>query len=70
MSTRQAYRVQHRKPHLYTCQCGKVYSPTRDEARRLRREIAGPDALLEVCRFYECDHGGWHWTRRVPKWSE
>jgi len=69
MSTKQAYRVQHRKPHFFTCQCGKAYSPTRDEARRLRREIAGPGALLEVCRFYECDHGGWHWTRQTG-WDE
>lgn len=63
-------QARHPRPHLMTCLCGKVYSPTREDARRLRKDIADRNQNHEMCRFYECDHGGWHWTRRVPGWSE
>ena len=55
------------KPHVLTCACGKWYSPTRDEARKLRREIAGHNGGHNPVRFYECESGGWHWTSQIER---
>lgn len=58
-------------PHVVTCLCGKAYSPTKADARRLRRDIETYKHSHHHVRFYECPHGGWHWTRRIdrrPAW--
>jgi hypothetical protein len=52
-------------PHVVTCLCGKSYSPTKAAARQLRREIETYKGRHFPVRFYECRHGGWHWTRQV-----
>lgn len=52
-------------PIYMVCACGKAYSPTKDAARQLRREIEGYKGRHFPVRFYECPSGGWHWTRQI-----
>ncbi|MDI3330673.1 MAG: hypothetical protein QJR09_08055 [Micrococcus sp.] len=54
-------------PVYMICLCKKAYSPTEAAARQLRREIEGYKRHHDDVRFYECDHGGWHWTRMVDR---
>lgn len=54
-------------PHLLTCLCGKFYAATRDEARKLRREVVEFKGHHNPVRFYQCDSGSWHWTSRVER---
>lgn len=46
--------------------CGKVWSPTREDAKRMRAEIMRENGDRSPVRYYE-HAGGWHWTRRVNK---
>lgn len=59
--------VRNHFPHLLMCTCGKVYASTRDDARRIRREIMTATGRETPCRFYECASGGWHWTQQVER---
>ena len=54
-------------PHLLTCSCGKVWAGTKNDARRIRKEIVTLKQHETPCRFYECESGGWHWTQQVEK---
>lgn len=54
-------------PVTITCLCGKAYSPTKADARRLRRDIEAYKHSHHEVRFYACEHGGWHWTRRIDR---
>jgi len=54
-------------PHLMSCVCGKVWAGTKDDARRIRREIVALKEHSTPCRFYQCDSGGWHWTQQVER---
>lgn len=54
-------------PHLFRCACGKVYSPTKKEASRLRREISETRGSDNPVRFYECGSGSWHWTSHIER---
>lgn len=46
--------------------CSKVWSPTREDAKRMRAEIMQENGDRSPVRFYE-HAGGWHWTRRINK---
>ena len=50
---------------ICTCPCGKWYSPTKNDARALRREIEQFTGQTSQVRFYECEHGGHHWTQMI-----
>ena len=50
---------------ICTCPCGKWYSPTKNDARALRREIEQFTGQTSHVRFYECEHGGHHWTQQI-----
>lgn len=54
-------------PSVFHCLCGKVYAPTRDEARRLRQEMEHHAGNRSHVRFYQCDKGAWHWTRQTER---
>ena len=49
----------------YRCDCGKVYAPTRDAAKQLRRSIANHNGNHNMCRYYSCEYGAWHWTANL-----
>lgn len=54
----------HARARLARCvECGKVWAPTKEEARRLRRAVAEYQGREDAIRYYECA-GGWHWTRK------
>lgn len=43
--------------------CGKVASPTKADAKRMKREIEAKAGRTNEVRYYECPDGWWHWTR-------
>lgn len=47
------------------CLCGKLYSPTKEDAKALRKEIAEERHHVNQVRFYQCEHSGFHWTSQV-----
>lgn len=49
-----------RKPH---CPCGKEWNPTRRDAQEAHHAIYGDNGI--PVRYYQCEHGGWHWTRKL-----
>lgn len=64
----QPSRHGHRSP-MPTCPdayCGKVWAPTREDAKRLHAEIVHDTGDRSPVRYYE-HGGGWHWTRRLRK---
>lgn len=65
MSDRGQRRVRVAGANFLTCLCGKAYSPTKEAAKGLRLERWGRGG--DPCRYYECEHGGWHWTRYVRR---
>jgi hypothetical protein len=60
-------RITTHAPIYMLCACGKAYSPSRSAAKQLRREIEAYKGRQDVCRYYECESGGWHWTRMVDR---
>lgn len=46
--------------------CGKLWSPTREDAKRMRREVMEENGDRSPVRYYE-HGGGWHWTRRINR---
>ena len=51
------------------CGPGKVFSPSRSQAKKLFKRIDRLAHNEEQVWFYQCEHGGWHWTRMAPhKW--
>lgn len=48
-----------------TCLCGKAYYPTKRDAREAYAHLY-PDGGTPH-RFYQCDAGGWHFTRQVTR---
>lgn len=65
-----------RQPHYRAgstrCGCGKILHHSLEDAKAGRRYYAltlgEPDQLhREEVRYYECEYGGWHWTRRVSE---
>lgn len=57
-------------PKIATCLCGKVYSPTKNDARINRLAYANAAGALNPVRYYQCDHGGWHWTSHTTRTTE
>ena len=52
---------------LVRCRCGKVRSDSLKEAKRKRRRAAKSDGSINAVRYYQCDHGWWHWTSMLAK---
>lgn len=50
---------------LIKCKCGKYFSPTREEADKTRRHVAAKNGSDNPVRYYQCKHGGWHWTQQL-----
>lgn len=48
------------------CLCGKVWSPSRSQAKKLFKKIDHHVHNTDQVWFYSCPHGGWHWTRMPP----
>lgn len=46
------------------CRCGKTYGMTEADARGMAEAIQKHNGKRERLRFYQCQHNGWHWTRR------
>ncbi|MFF5791105.1 hypothetical protein ACFY5D_03555 [Paeniglutamicibacter sp. NPDC012692] len=63
-SVRRVYRSP--RPVCPDPYCGKVWAPTRDDAKRLRAEIQKENGDRSPVRYYE-HAGGWHWTRRIGR---
>lgn len=63
-------RYQHMQPQTLQCRCGKVYSPTEKDARNNRIAYGNAAGALNPVRFYQCDHGGWHWTSNTSRWTD
>lgn len=55
---------------VFRCDCGKVYAPTRDAAKQLRRQIADHTGRHNCVRYYSCDFGGWHWTANLNPYTK
>lgn len=68
MSAQPSRRAPHRStraicPEAY---CGKFWSPTREDAKRLHKEVQQENGDRSPVRYYE-HGGGWHWTRRINR---
>lgn len=51
---------------LLRCPCGKVFAPTKEIARNLRRQIANAKDNHNEVRYYQCDEtDSWHWTEKL-----
>lgn len=51
---------------LLRCPCGKVFAPTKEIARNLRRQIATAKENHNEVRYYQCEDGdSWHWTEKL-----
>ncbi|MBG6085843.1 hypothetical protein IW252_002610 [Zhihengliuella flava] len=64
---KQVHKQRPNYPHLLHCPCGKVYAPTKAEARRLRQEMVIITGHADPCRYYQCGHGTWHWTSQTER---
>ena len=72
--TRNRYNYPHKEvpPHIERqhrtsrkCKCGKVYSETRSQAKKLYKDIERAAQNPHRVYFYTCENGAWHWTRQA-----
>lgn len=51
---------------LVHCRCGKVFSPTEADARRVKKSVEKHKGhTTDQVRFYQCRYSGWHWTTKI-----
>ena len=65
-------RSQTQRPDVPTwvhprCQCGKVLTLDRKDAKKWRRIYADHNGNHNETRFYQCRYGTWHWTSRIEE---
>jgi len=66
MSAQPARRAPYRSPRPVCPDpyCGKVWCATKEDAKRMRREVQQENGDRSRVRYYE-HAGGWHWTRDI-----
>ena len=47
------------------CFCGKVYSPTKDVAKKTKQYYERNKPRADEVEYYQCSYGSWHWSRLV-----
>ena len=60
--TRRVYRSP--RPVCPDVYCGKLWAPTKADAKRLHKEVQQENGDRSPVRYYE-HAGGFHWTRDV-----
>lgn len=50
---------------MLRCRCGKVFAPSKDTAKSMRRQIAALKGHNNPVRYYQCEYDGWHWTEQL-----
>lgn len=50
---------------VINCRCGKVFSPTEEDARKVQQHVEKRKGRQNPVRFYQCRHRGWHWTQQL-----
>lgn len=53
------------KRPLVRCRCGKVFSPTLEDAKNAQASVEQKKGHQNPVRFYECRYGAWHWTQKL-----
>lgn len=68
MSAQPVRRSTHRSTRMLCPEhyCGKLWSPSKADAKVLRAEIERETGDGSPVRYYE-HAGGWHWTSRTNK---
>lgn len=66
MSAQPARRAPYRSPRPVCPDpyCNKVWCATKEDAKRMRREVQQENGDRSRVRYYE-HGGGWHWTRDI-----
>lgn len=52
------------------CDCGKVLTLDRDDAKRWYGVYANHNGHFNAVRYYRCQYGTWHWTSQLEPRKE